>query len=660
LKARSVRPGAQRGPVWPLIVFCALVGTLPVELPAQDAQPSAAVEFEPTSKHLISLLAEPTSAALSPDGSALATGDSFGTIILWNVAAAQPGKRLVGHGDTVAALAFAPGGARVASAGYDGQVRIWDVGTGETIRVMSGHEGRVTCVAWSPDGSRLLTGGYDKTLRMWIVADEAAEPVILRDHAAKIRTVAISPDGSRFASCDASGQLRVWDARNVACLSTLDADMVKVLAFLPDGRLCTSGRDGTVRLWADQSDSGAYAPAEGADRLPHDSVTLIAISPDGATIAAGDMRGGVRIGDVASWQFTSLLEGHSDEVIGVAFLPDSRSLLTTSRDRSVRLWRAKRPATPRLAALESPNVRLWSLEPDPQHSRLVAGGRKGFLALWDLATGDMLRQFDGFAGTVDDVDFTFDSAHLAGCCWKEKSVSIWDAEASAVRSTLDAGVNVRCVRFSPDARWLAAGCEDGAVRIWDWKAGGDPRTISGGPGAVYDLAFSPDGKVLAGCGGDWTKSDPGFAIVWDTESWSERQRLTEHTRAVRSVVFSPDGSRLASAGEDGLIVLWHGETFVPVARLPNPTGLRPVAFSPDGGRLAGGLHDGTINVWDLLRGEVVERCRAEDDVFGLAFSGDGSALFSVSGETRIEIWPASDSGTGNDLERIRHWNRTEE
>jgi WD40 repeat protein len=661
LNVRSVRPGPQRGRIGPLIVLCALVGTTPVALPAQDAQPARAVEFEPTSKHLISLVAEPTAAALSPDGSTLATGDEHGAIIFWEIPTGRPVRRLVGHSDTVAALAFAPTGTVLASVGYDDELRIWDSDTGELRQVVTGHAGRNTCVAWSSDGVHLLTGGYDKALRLWNIAEAGAPPVILRDHTATIRAIACSPDGNRFASSHAAGGVRIWNGQTSAAPGMVDAGAVLTLVFLQDGQLCTGGSDGSVRLWQDAGANGSYTAVDGTALLQHSApVTRLALSPDGTMLASADRNGGLRVSDVMTWQPTSSLDGHSDELVGLAFLPDSRSLLTTSRDRSVRVWRAKRPATPRLATIEAPEVRLWSLETDPQHSRVIAGGRKGFLALYDVATGAMVRRFEGFTGTVDAVSATVDGAHLAACCWKEKAVSIWDVEATAVRTSLDAGVNVRCVRFSPDGRWLAAGCEDGAVRIWDWKAGGDPRTISSGPGAVYDLAFSPNGKVLAGCGGDWTKNDPGFAIVWDADSWSERQRLTEHTRAVRSVVFSSDGTRLASAGEDGLIVLWHGETFVPVARLPNPAGLRPLAFSPDGGRLAAGLHDGTINVWDLSRGEVVQRCRAEDDVFGLAFSGDGSALFSVSGETRIEIWPDSDSGTGNDLERIRHWNRTEE
>jgi WD40 repeat protein len=204
---------------------------------------------------------------------------------------------------------------------------------------------------------------------------------------------------------------------------------------------------------------------------------------------------------------------------------------------------------------------------------------------------------------------------------------------------MEAGVKVRCVRYSPDGRLLAAGCEDGAVRIWELGGAADPQTLPAAPLPVYDLAFSPLGGLLASCTGDWTKTDPGVVTLWSTDAWSEARRLTEHTRAVRSVVFSVNGDRFATSGEDGLVIVRHGESHAPIARLTNPGGVRPLAFSPDGTRLAAGLHDGTIHVWSVARGELVQRFKAEDDVFALTFSGDGSALYSVSGETRVEVWP---------------------
>ena len=120
--------------------------------------------------------------------------------------------------------------------------------------------------------------------------------------------------------------------------------------------------------------------------------------------------------------------------------------------------------------------------------------------------------------------------------------------------------------------------------------------LTGHTGAVFSVAFSPDGKTLASGSADHT------IRLWDVATGSPiGQPLTGHTGTVLSVAFSPDGKILASGSVDDTIRLWDMFTGRPIGEplTGHTRSVTSVAFSPDGRILASGSHDGTIRLWDV-------------------------------------------------------------
>jgi cytochrome c len=231
-----------------------------------------------------------TSVAALPEGWALSGGED-GKIALWKPGVANPSAVLTGHTGPVAGLAIAEGIGGIASASWDGTARVW-IGSGIVSNqslVFEGHDGNVNGVAFGPTQTTLVTAGYDATLRIWPLTGGA--PTVVR-------------------------------------LPT----PLNALSAAFDGDIIAGGADGRIYI----------RKADGAERLTvavqETPITSLALSADGAMIAAAGLRGTVTIMDRASGRILRTLVGPGLPVWSLAFHPDGAVLLTGGADRMLRKW----------------------------------------------------------------------------------------------------------------------------------------------------------------------------------------------------------------------------------------------------------------------------------------------------------------------------------
>jgi WD40 repeat protein/serine/threonine protein kinase len=204
-------------------------------------------------------------------------------------------------------------------------------------------------------------------------------------------------------------------------------------------------------------------------------------------------------------------------------------------------------------------------------------------------------------------------------------------------SQLPAPEPVHALAFSPDGSLLAASTER-RVCLWD-MASGQLRILPGPPAGLSTVAFSRDGRFLAGCGGG--------ICLWDVESGTLLRRVREAAGASLGLVaFSADGRTLVSALGDGTqlerFALRDGAALDPLRwRAAGATAGLPalaLAAAPRGPLVAAACGDERVRIWDLDTGELrVELSGHRAPVLGLAFSADGEQLVSTDG-FGIKLW----------------------
>ena len=164
---------------------------------------------------------------------------------------------------------------------------------------------------------------------------------------------------------------------------------------------------------------------------------------------------------------------------------------------------------------------------------------------------------------------------------------------------------------------------------------------------VYDLAFSPDGTLLATANNrDWVRLSQYrfYSGLWQVEPGNLLRYLTGHDQWVSAVAFSPDGQLLATASEDASVSLWQVPGGSLVQKIETTFGgIRSVNFSSSNMLLAAGSWDGYIGLWRVSDGNLLRTLpKQEYGISDVKFSPDGSILVASSDVGSILVWAVSD------------------
>jgi WD40 repeat protein len=540
----------------------------------------------------------PNNFAFSKTGSMLFFADFAGNggVVRWDLRTNQ--KRLwqlspsgpVGAEAGLYVVALSPGGRRVAVGGDPG-LALLNTATGRVLATADLHR-TVFAVAFSPDGSKLAvasgpdTGSFDEgTIALLNPRTLAVRRVVRRIDGNTFTAVAFSPDGTKLAYGGGDGSAGVIELPSGAQSISLPGHVTYVyqVAFSPNGRqLATAAGDGTTLLWRIGGNqqrtilAGRFDPAINGNDVPAD-LRLLA---NRVEVRLAPLNGPGR--------------GHEQ-------------VLAWSLD-------GRRIAAPLSILRALPNG-LGRLSDDgriavttPIHSLLQPGVGVGgtLLQVWDVRARRITQSIvipspinDQLPPAIspDDSYVALSVApHNGG-----QAMEIVNLDTRRIRQ-LKPTINL-CQwiisGYSPNGRYVAAGTTCGEVCVWNTATG---RQIGYHKFAyTIDLLaprFSPDGSRLAVA----NTGNAGQVSILNVATNKVVTVLTAHTGQVEDIAYSPNGKLLATASIDHTVRIWDAHTGRPLRILDHPDPVDAVAFSPNSTTIATLDYAGTIRIWDACTG----------------------------------------------------------
>ena len=371
-------------------------------------------------------------------------------------------------------------------------------------------------------------------------------------------------------------------------------------------------------------------------------------TPLALTCLKDTLAAGLRSGDIITLNATTgsqvaVLSGHTNEVTSLTFLPDGTSLVSGSRDKTVKLWDVQTGGVVKTFCGHTGPV--YSVSISSNHTMIASGSKDGTICLWDIQMGGCHCVINQQGWITHVVCSPTDPQHLISA--SGGLIQKWDTNGHQVGPTHKG----TCAAFSPDGTHFIS-CQEDVSIIQDF----DSRVIVAkcqtpnykpNPGfnlSFVDSCFSPDGKLVAAATGS-------FVYVWDITGPDPLlvETLAGDNGTFSSFTFSSP-STLISASWSGSVQFWQidGLPTIPVAggpkSIPHTVSIWSVSLQSENGIAISSDRHGVVRTWDLSTGlcKTSFQTPANDAYARDAWMIDGRSIFVwfvwESREGSIKIW----------------------
>jgi WD40 repeat protein len=616
-----------------------------------------------------------TSTSLSPIDD-LAITPSGKDAVLWSTSSGIVINRLEGHDGVVGSAIFSPDGHQAVTTGSDKTVRIFEVESGKPLQVLT-HGAMVNSAAFNPAGTQLVTLADDANAKVWTVGDYSHPRCDIRLPGEQVNfTIAtFSHDQRLLATVTHHNRTlrgHVWNVAADGCpripVPALENVDIRWVSFSPYGPfLAFVTIEGDVILldadtWKERRRLTPAVPMV-ADRegVPQP----IAWSTDGRYIAYAGGDNALYIAAIANADHPIPLRGHGGRITSIGFAPGDASLLTTSNDKTARVWTlSPDKRVIERVVLKGHTEAVGSGVFSPRGDAIVTAGDDGAVRSWKPLP--VLREWR--RANVQSVAFSPDGGKIwaAGVSLVRKESRtvadrLWvSALTSATLSQHDEALDIPTLEPVFLGGRILERKNAGGLTVRELHAPGQARELAGsadsGLGSVSGV--SPAGRYA------FAKVDRAM-LVWDLNEPQQRPELATAPpaaveRPCRLLAVSDDKELAWYCAEDNLVMLWRtGKSEPDVIRVDGAAKVEAVRFSTQGRLVALALDDYSVRVSDVSDVATVKprsMTGHSGRIRSLDFSRDGRYLVSAGDDNTARVWDVSTGGQAaivNVAERTR-------
>ena len=462
-----------------------------------------------TCSRTVTLDGEPQ--VLSYSNNTIAVGLSLKSdnIIFLDATTGSPAAVLSSHTDQVTSLVFSLNERFLVSGSNDKTVKLWDVQTGGVVKTFQGHTNYVISVSISADCTKIASGSQDKSICLWdIHKGECCHSIKLEGWG---NHVYFSLTNSESVVCISGGKFQKWNINDSQIESTCNASQI---TFSPDHTQFALCNENGITI--KNSDSGA--PATEFQLPDINFAECCCFSPDGSHIAVGSSK------IVCVWNIIhsvphhiATFAGHAKDITSLVFTSPS-SLISASRDKSVKLWQIESLSTDQAANDLKPtqatpsSIEFVSLQ--AKEGIAISGDSNGVVRIWDISTGLCKTSFqtparNKFCGDAQMID-----GRLLFIWGLKDGIHIWDSEQGELPQKSNS-VHSSDLRISGDGskvfdmNWSKSVWRIQARSILSWELTGEVE-LEGGSNLLYFLdQFCADGSKV------WVQSTDSTIKGWD-------------------------------------------------------------------------------------------------------------------------------------------------